>query len=151
YALGALLYKCLTGRPPFEGPQPVVLVSVQYDEPAPPLRLGVKVARDLETICLKCLSKEPARRYASAEELADDLRRFLASEPVRAGGGGGGEGVVGGCRRKPGIAGLLAALVLVFLAGSAGVLWQWQSARRSAAEARLNADKYLHQWETAQK
>jgi serine/threonine protein kinase len=76
YALGALLYECLTGRPTFEGPQHVVLASVLSDEPVPPSRLGPKVPRDLETICLKCLSKEPVRRYASAEELANDLRRF---------------------------------------------------------------------------
>jgi serine/threonine protein kinase len=76
YALGALLYECLTGRPPFEGPQHVVLVSVLNDEPVPPSRLGTKVPADLETVCLKCLSKDPARRYASAEELANDLRRY---------------------------------------------------------------------------
>src|SRR5262249_58154572 len=74
YAVGALLYECLPGRPPFEGPQHAVLVSVLNDEPVPPSRVGGKVPADLETICLKCLSKEPARRYASAEELADDLR-----------------------------------------------------------------------------
>ncbi len=85
YALGALLYECLTGRPPFEGPQLVVLVSVMSEEPAPPSRLAPKVPRDLETICLKCLSKEPARRYASAEELANDLRRYQADEPIRRG------------------------------------------------------------------
>jgi serine/threonine protein kinase len=84
YALGALLYECLTGRPPFVGPQHAVLVSVLNDEPVPPSRQGAKVPADLETICLKCLSKEPARRYASAEELANDLRRFRAGEPIRA-------------------------------------------------------------------
>ena len=67
----------------FEGLQQAVLVRVLSDEPVPPSRLA-KVPRDLETICLKCLQKEPARRYASAEELANDLRRFLGGEPIRA-------------------------------------------------------------------
>src|SRR5207237_7920373 len=62
YALGALLYECLTGRPPFEGAQHAVLVRVLHDEPVPPSRLASKVPRDLETVCLKCLSKAPARR-----------------------------------------------------------------------------------------
>jgi serine/threonine protein kinase len=84
YGLGALLYECLTGRPPFDGPQHVVLASVLNDEPVPPSRPVPQVPRDLETICLKCLSKEPARRYASAEELANDLRRYQAGEPIRA-------------------------------------------------------------------
>jgi serine/threonine protein kinase len=62
YALGALLYECLTGRPPFEGPPHVVLASVLADEPTPPSRRGANVPADVETICLKSLSKEPARR-----------------------------------------------------------------------------------------
>src|SRR5262245_20511773 len=63
YALGALLYECLTGRPPFEGSQPAVLAAVLNEEPVPPSRLNARVPRDLETVCLKCLSKEPERRY----------------------------------------------------------------------------------------
>jgi serine/threonine protein kinase len=84
YALGALLYECLTGQPPFTGLQHVVLVSVLNDEPLPPSRRAPQIPRDLETICLKCLAKDPNRRYASAEALAEDLRRFLADEPVQA-------------------------------------------------------------------
>jgi serine/threonine protein kinase len=84
YALGAVLYECLTGRPPFEGPWHLVLVSVVSDEPVPPSRLGAKVPRDLETICLKCLQKEPARRYESALALADDLRCFRGNRPIQA-------------------------------------------------------------------
>src|SRR5262245_30339079 len=84
YALGALLYVCLTGRPPFAGPQHAVLASVLRDEPQPPSRRVADIPRDLEVICLKCLQKDPARRYASGEELADDLRRFQAGEPIRA-------------------------------------------------------------------
>jgi serine/threonine protein kinase len=83
YALGAVLYECLTGRPPFQGDSWNRMVEqVLNDEPDPPTRLQPGVPRDLETVCLKCLEKDPARRYASAAELADDLGRFLAAKPL---------------------------------------------------------------------
>jgi tetratricopeptide (TPR) repeat protein len=141
YGLGAILYEALTGRPPFQAETAVAtVVQVRHDDPVPPRRLQPTVPRDLETICLKCLRKEADRRYATAQDLADDLRRFQAGESVRARPVGTGERVVVWCRRKPAVAVLLAALVLVFLAGSSGVLWQWQLARRNAAEAKQNAD-----------
>jgi formylglycine-generating enzyme required for sulfatase activity len=132
YALGVLLYECLTGRPPFEGPQHVVLVSVLNDEPVPPSRLVPKVPRDLETICLKCLSKEPTRRYASAEALADDLRRFLSGEPVQARPVGRVERALKWARRRPALAALLGVTLLALV--SLAVLSATLVVARSDAE-----------------
>jgi serine/threonine-protein kinase len=83
YALGAVLYECLTGRPPFKAATPLdTVLQVISDEAVPPTQLQSKVPRDLETICFKCLRKEPARRYESAAALADDLRRFAERRPI---------------------------------------------------------------------
>jgi eukaryotic-like serine/threonine-protein kinase len=126
YALGAILYETVTGRPPFVGASPMeTLHQLLYDEPVPPRRLQPRLPRDLETICLKCLRKDSAKRYASAEALAKDLRLFLANEPIRARPAGVGERAVRWCRRNPRVAVLLAALVLVFIAGFAAVTVEW--------------------------
>jgi formylglycine-generating enzyme required for sulfatase activity/tRNA A-37 threonylcarbamoyl transferase component Bud32 len=140
YALGALLYECLAGRPPFEGPQQAVLVSVLNDEPMPPSRLAAKVPRDLETICLKCLSKEPARRYASAEELANDLRRYQAGEPIRARPVGAVERTWKWARRRPALAALL-GVVLLALVSLAVLSGNLVAARNDADEKRKAAEQ----------
>jgi serine/threonine-protein kinase len=113
YALGAMLYECLTGRPPFLGDTALeTLEQARCREPASPRLLQPKVPRDLETVCLKCLEKEPQRRYASAGALADDLGRFLAGKPIlarpiRAWARG-----IKWARRKPALASLLAVSAL---------------------------------------
>ncbi len=84
YSLGVILYELLTGERPFRGQARMLLVQVMQDEPRPPRRINDQIPRDLETICLKAMAKEPARRYATARELADDLRRFLKGEPIQA-------------------------------------------------------------------
>ncbi len=85
YSLGTLLYEMLTGRPPFKGSSTMeTLQQVIHDDVVPPSRLQPRMARDLETICLKCLQKDPSRRYATAEALAGDLRRYLDNHPIRA-------------------------------------------------------------------
>src|SRR5579883_305897 len=85
YALGAILYECLAGRPPFRAANPVdAVLEVVSDEPVPPRQLRAGVPRDLEAVCLECLEKDPRRRYPSAAALADDLDRFLRGDPVRA-------------------------------------------------------------------
>ncbi len=150
YGLGTILYETLTGHPPFAAPTvEVTLGLVRQAEPVPPRRLQPTVPRDLETICLKCLRKEASRRYATAGDLADDLRRFGAGEPIHARPVGMGERVISWCCRKPAVAGLLAALVLIFLTGGSGVLWQWQRARQSAALAERNAIDFRHERDLA--
>jgi eukaryotic-like serine/threonine-protein kinase len=145
YALGVILYEMLTGAPPFKGATPLdTLEQVRRCEPVPPSRLTPKVPRDLETICLKAMSKEPAQRYLTAEELAEDLGRFQRGEPIRARPLGPLARWWRWCRRKPAWAALAvtaALLVFAVIAGAVSVAWvktaHEQDRRREAIVQRL--------------
>jgi WD40 repeat protein/predicted Ser/Thr protein kinase len=133
YSLGAILYELLTGRPPFQGESLTsILAQVQGDDPVPPRLLNPGAPLDLQTICLKCLQKEPARRYASAQALAEDLGRFLDSKPILARPVPWLERGWLWCRRRPLLAALSAALVAAVVFGVAGIAWQWRRAESHA-------------------
>ena len=143
YSLGLTLYEMLLLRPAFESADRLKLIhQVTHDDPVPPRKVDPKIPRDLETIVLKAIDKEPSRRYPSAAELAADLRRFLDDRPIRARRSGLPERAWRWGRRNPVVAGLVAAVVLLFFAGFSGVAWKWREADRervAALEARDRA------------
>jgi WD40 repeat protein/tRNA A-37 threonylcarbamoyl transferase component Bud32 len=142
YALGAILYECLTGRPPFKAATAMdTLIQVVADDPVPPRTLNAQMPRDLETVCLKCLQKEPHKRYAGAEDLANDLRRFLSGEPITARPVGVPERLAKWVRRRPAAAALLAVSAVAVL--SFGLLLdraRREADARTATENKLRAE-----------
>ena len=137
YSLGAILYELLTGRPPFRAETASATIQqVLSEDPAPPSRLNARVPRDLETICMKCLRKEPEKRYGTARELADDLRRFLRGEPVTARPIGTAETIWNWVKRRPTAAALLFALSLLMAGAttSACVFYQQRAAARATLQ-----------------
>ncbi len=135
YGLGAILYEMLGGRPPFRGDTPAETQrQVLVDEPSPPSKWNARVPRDLETVCLKCLQKQPQHRYATVLELAEDLGRFQRGEPIAARAVSRPERVVRWARRKPTAAALVVtALALICLAVTYGVN-EWRVAAKRRAE-----------------
>ncbi len=139
YSLGAILYECLTGRPPFKAATPLeTVLQVVADEPVPPTRLQSRTPRDLETICLKCLRKEPTRRYETAEALADDLRRFLEGRPIVARPVGRIERATKWVRRNPVLAGAAVVVTAALLVGTGVSTYFGIDASRQAGRARIN-------------
>jgi hypothetical protein len=144
YSLGVVLYELLTGQLPFRGNQRMLLHQVLHDEPRPPRSLNDRVPRDLETICLKAMAKVSARRYASAAEMADDLRRFLNGEAIRARPVGRAQKLARRARRNPAVATLLtvvALLLVLVTAGAVGFAVYQRQANRDLSNAKENAER----------
>ena len=147
HGLGVILYELLVGRPPYRGETDIdTLLQVQSQEPVPPRTLRPGVPRDVETICLHCLHKDPARRYTSASELAADLRRYQQRQPIHARPVSTFERLWRRCRQRPVVAGLIVALMGSLALGLAGVLWQSEQTRlerNTAVDERQQAER-LH-------
>ncbi|QDV47758.1 Serine/threonine-protein kinase PknB [Stieleria neptunia] len=144
YSLGVILYEMATGEKPFRGSSRMLIHHVIHTEPQPPRMLNQSVPSDLETVCLKCLEKDPDRRYQSGAELADDLQRILNGEPIRARPVSSLEHFFRRCRRYPVTTASLAGLIFAIATGLAGMTWQWrraESSRRQEVLARWQVER----------
>src|SRR5262249_28236561 len=151
YALGVILYQMLTGRCPFQAPSALETMKlVATQDPVSPSRCQRKVPRDRETVCLKCLEKEPAKRYGSARDLADDLRRFRDGEPIRARPVGAAEKAWRWARRRPAVAALGLTAVLTLLAGAGVSLFFAVVAGQNEHEARVAQGHAEAEWTRAE-
>lgn len=140
YSIGGILYHLVTGRPPFVGGQVGdVLQQVLQSEPVAPRVLNPSVPRDLETICIKCLEKDPRSRYPTAAALADELGRYLENKPILSRPASRAEKAWRWCRRRPLVASLWLALIFALATGLGGILWQWHRATVGELAARENA------------
>jgi tRNA A-37 threonylcarbamoyl transferase component Bud32 len=145
YGLGTILYTLLAGRPPFSGTSvPEVFLQITDEDPLPPHDRNSKVNRDLETICLKCLRKDPWDRYASARDLADDLNRWIEGRPIVGRPASKVERAVKWVRRRPEIAALSAAVVLLTMLVVAGIIWNWMATITTRDEALKVEDIIQH-------
>jgi hypothetical protein len=156
YSLGVVLYELLAGELPFRGNKRMLLHQVLHDEPRPPRRFNDRIPRDLETICLKAMAKEPGRRYQTAADLAADLRRFLTGEPILARPTGRMQRAWRWAKRRPAMAALLlvsgvAALALVGVAVGFVYNQQLEAAYKAEAEARKQADQARQEEEEQRK
>jgi WD40 repeat protein/serine/threonine protein kinase len=144
YSLGAILYECLTGRPPFQAETPIAALRQVVEKEPPALRLlNPDIPRDLETICLKCLEKDPAKRYPTAQAFADDLQHFLQNEPITARPITRTAKLFRWSRRNPALAtaySLLTLLLILILIGSPLTIYRINQARKAEADARSRAE-----------
>jgi tetratricopeptide (TPR) repeat protein/predicted Ser/Thr protein kinase len=146
YSLGAILYELLTGRPPFRGDSTLAtLQMVQEEDPVRPTDITPTLDRDLETIALKCLQKDPARRYGSAQALADDLNRWLRGEPIAARPVTASERAMKWARRRPAVAALTVALGVVTIASVIGLVGMFRQSEARRVEAEAQRDEAREQ------
>jgi hypothetical protein len=142
YSLGLTLYELLTLRPAFDATNRERLrEQVTSSDPPLPRRLNPEVPRDLETVVLKAIARDPAHRYQTPAAMAEDLKRFVEDRPVRARRVSEAERLWRWCRRNPLPASLVAGIVLVFLAGFAGVSWQWREAEAAREDEKRQRDQ----------
>ncbi|MCA9137505.1 MAG: protein kinase [Planctomycetales bacterium] len=144
YSLGVILYELLTGEKPFRGHSKMLIHHVIHTDPQPPRFLDQSVPRDLETICLKCLEKDPDRRYQTCSELADELKRYVDNEPIKARPISGLEHFIRRCRRHPATTAITGGLIAAIASGLVGVTWQWRRAeasRRQEEFARIEVER----------